>query len=37
VEADWQVISKYASFPEGFAAIASLAAVAGWGRWELTS
>jgi len=37
VQADWRVISEYASFPEGFAAIANIAAVAGWGRWELTS
>ncbi len=36
VEADWRVISRFPSFPEGFAAIANVAAVAGWGRWELT-
>jgi PAS domain-containing protein len=37
VEADWQVISQFADFREGFGAIANIAAVAGWGRWELVS
>jgi len=37
VEADWQVISNYPDFREGFKAIANIAAVAGWGYWELTS
>ena len=37
VEEDWQVISKFPDFSEGFKAIANIAAVAGWGRWELTS
>ena len=36
VEADWQVISKFPDFSEGFKAIANIAAVAGWGNWELT-
>ena len=36
VEADWQVISQSPDFRQGFAAIANIAAVAGWGRWELT-
>ena len=36
VEADWQVISKFTDFREGFKAIANMAAVAGWGNWELT-
>jgi PAS domain S-box-containing protein len=35
VEADWQVISKFSDFSEGFAAIANIAAVAGWGKWSL--
>ena len=35
VEADWEVISRFPDFREGFAAIANIAAVAGWGRWEL--
>ena len=37
VEADWQVISQYADFREGFKAIANIAAVAGWGIWKLVS
>jgi signal transduction histidine kinase/CheY-like chemotaxis protein len=37
VEADWQVISKFGNFHEGFKAIATIAAVAGWGEWELAS
>ena len=36
VEADWQVIEKFQDFRDGFKAIAEIAAVAGWGRWELT-
>jgi len=36
VETDWQVISQHTRFEKGFAAIANIAAVAGWGRWELT-
>ncbi len=36
VEADWQVISKFPDFREGFKAIANIAAVAGWGNWEMT-
>ena len=35
VEADWTVISGFDRFEEGFQAIANIAAVAGWGRWEL--
>ena len=35
VEADWGVISAAVGFAEGFTAIANIAAVAGWGRWEL--
>jgi PAS domain S-box-containing protein len=35
VEADWQVISRYEDFHEGFQAIARIAAVAGWGEWKL--
>jgi PAS domain S-box-containing protein len=37
VEADWQVISRFQDFAEGFAAIANIAAVAGWGIWTLIS
>ncbi|NTW17083.1 MAG: PAS domain S-box protein, partial [Syntrophaceae bacterium] len=35
VEADWQVISQHSDFRDGFKAIANIAAVAGWGYWEL--
>jgi rsbT co-antagonist protein RsbR len=34
---DWDVISKHPTFEEGFAAIADVAAVAGWGRWRMIS
>ncbi|MDQ1257536.1 MAG: hypothetical protein QG656_2142 [Candidatus Hydrogenedentes bacterium] len=34
---DWRVISQFASFGEGFRAIANVAAVAGWGDWQLVS
>jgi PAS domain S-box-containing protein len=37
VEADWQVISLFPDFIQGFKAIANIAAVAGWGHWELIS
>jgi two-component system cell cycle sensor histidine kinase/response regulator CckA len=37
VEADWQVISQFSEFKEGFNAIANIAAVAGWGEWKLIS
>jgi PAS domain S-box-containing protein len=37
IEADWQVISKFSGFSQGFAAIATIAAVAGWGNWSLIS
>jgi len=37
VEADWQVISRFPDFREGFAAIANIASVAGWGDWKLVS
>jgi PAS domain S-box-containing protein len=37
VEADWQVISRFDDFQEGFKAIAGIAAVAGWGAWTLAS
>jgi len=37
VEADWSVISQFPSFEEGFRAIANIAAVAGWGLWEIVS
>ncbi len=35
VDADWTVISGFDRFEDGFQAIANVAAVAGWGRWEL--
>jgi PAS domain S-box-containing protein len=37
VEDDWQVISQYSDFQDGFKAIANIAAVAGWGDWEIIS
>lgn len=37
VEADWQVISGFPEFADGFRAIAKIAAVAGWGEWTLVS
>ncbi|MFX1567127.1 MAG: ATP-binding protein [Promethearchaeota archaeon] len=37
VEADWQVFMKLSDFKKGFEAIANIAAVAGWGHWELIS
>ena len=37
VEEDWQVISQYSDFQDGFKAIANIAAVAGWGDWEIIS
>ena len=37
VEADWQVISQFSKFRDGFKAIANIAAVAGWGEWRLIS
>ena len=36
VEADWQVISAFPDFRDGFGAIANISAVAGWGHWSLT-
>jgi len=37
VETDWEVISQFSDFQEGFHAIANIAAVAGWGEWQLIS
>jgi PAS domain S-box-containing protein len=37
IETDWQVISQFSDFEEGFGAIANIAAVAGWGEWKLIS
>lgn len=37
VEDDWRVISQFPKFEDGFEAIAQVAIVAGWGRWELVS
>jgi len=36
VETDWQVIAAEKDFRQGFQAIATIAAVAGWGEWTLT-
>jgi two-component system cell cycle sensor histidine kinase/response regulator CckA len=37
VETDWQVISQFKNFQEGFSAIGTIAAVAGWGEWTVVS
>lgn len=37
VEEDWRVISQFSDFRDGFKAIANIAAVAGWGEWELVA
>jgi two-component system cell cycle sensor histidine kinase/response regulator CckA len=37
VEADWEVISRFPDFHEGFKAIADIAGVAGWGEWTIMS
>lgn len=37
VAEDWKVISQFPDFHDGFKAIANIAAVAGWGQWELVS
>jgi rsbT co-antagonist protein RsbR len=37
VEADWQVISQFPDFRDGFKAIANIAGVAGWGEWVIVS
>jgi PAS domain S-box-containing protein len=37
VESDWQVISQFKSFQDGFQAIGTVAAVAGWGEWAIQS
>ncbi len=37
VESDWEVISRFSKFEDGFKAIADIAAVAGWGEWRLLS
>lgn len=37
VEDDWAYISQYPTFEEGFTALIHVAAVFGWGRWELVS
>jgi two-component system cell cycle sensor histidine kinase/response regulator CckA len=36
VDDDWKVIATFPDFVDGFRAIANIAAVAGWGKWELT-
>ena len=35
IEDDWAIIQEAEDFPAGFAALAVVAATAGWGRWEL--
>lgn len=35
VAEDWNVISQFPDFRDGFRAIANIAAVAGWGQWQL--
>jgi PAS domain S-box-containing protein len=35
VESDWLLMSSYPDFNAGFAAIGVVAAVAGWGEWQL--
>lgn len=37
VAEDWQIISQFPDFRDGFKAIANIAAVAGWGQWKLVS
>lgn len=37
VKEDWKVMSQFPDFHDGFKAIANIAAVAGWGEWELVS
>lgn len=37
VETDWQVISRFKNFQDGFRAIGTIAAVAGWGEWTVVS
>ncbi len=37
IEDDWQVIQQAETFEKGMETIAEVAAVAGWGRWELVS
>src|SRR5690242_16060759 len=37
VEEDWAYICRYPTFEEGFTALIQVAAVMGWGRWELVS
>ncbi|MBW4680898.1 MAG: GAF domain-containing protein [Microcoleus vaginatus WJT46-NPBG5] len=34
---DWQIISQFEDFQEGFAALAGIAKIAGWGNWQLQS
>lgn len=35
VDEDWKVISNFPDFHDGFKAIANIAAVAGWGKWQV--
>jgi rsbT co-antagonist protein RsbR len=37
VQDDWAYISQYPTFEEGFNALIHVAAIFGWGRWELIS
>lgn len=35
IEVDWRFIRRFPDFTSGFNAVANIAAVAGWGRWEI--
>lgn len=37
VKGDWHFISQHSDFRSGFAALSTIATVAGWGNWELLS
>jgi rsbT co-antagonist protein RsbR len=37
VDGDWAFISSFPTFEEGFHGLIKIAAIAGWGRWELVS
>lgn len=37
IEDDWAYISQYPTFEEGFHGLTNVAAIFGWGRWELVS
>jgi rsbT co-antagonist protein RsbR len=37
IASDWPLISKHPTFEDGFAALADIAAAAGWGKWRVAS